>query len=209
MHFESAAPSIVKSVKQRDMLNAWVRLYVKDNKPALANYTPDRLVEEKRDLVYYKVFITEAGPRFMINSEGSRLAHAYGRVNQGNKGTWLEDYLGAELMPIVLPVYFECTKRGLPIYTITKVEDVRGHTIDYERLMLPFFSDGVLSDILISGKLISEASRFELNNMFRTRDKAPVRLVQVVIDKDLTPPTLPPFRTPSSKPATNPDVVEI
>jgi hypothetical protein len=209
MDFQSAPPSIIKSIKQRDLLNAWLRLYVKDHTPTLADYAPDRLAEERRDLVYYKVFAAETGPRFMIDSEGSRLAQGYGRVNEGNKGTWLEDYLGAELAPIVLPVYIECTKRGLPIYTITKIEDVRGHTVDYERLMLPFFGDGVLSDILISGKLISEASRFELNNMFRTRDKAPVPLVRAAIDTDLSPPTLPPFRKPSGKPATNPDVVEI
>jgi hypothetical protein len=209
MDFQSAPPSIIKSVKQRDLLNAWLRLYVKDYTPTLADYAPDRLAEERRDLVYYKVFATETGPRFMIDSEGSRLAQGYGRVNEGNKGTWLDQYLEPEVVPFVLPVYAECTRRGLPIYTITKVEDVRGHTIDYERLMLPFFSDGGLSDILISAKLISEASRFELNNMFRTRDKAPVPLVRAVIDTDLAPPTLPPFRKPSGKPATNPDVVEI
>ena len=187
MQFESAAPSIVKSVKQRDLLNAWLRLRDKTAQPTLADYVPDRLAEEQRDLVYYRVFAAASGPRFMINSEGSRLAQGYGRINEGNKGTWLDEYLQPEVQPIVLPVYVECTRRGLPIYTVSKIEDVRGQTVDYERLVLPFFEQGAVSDMMMSAKLISEASRFELNNLFRIREKAPLPTVRAVIDQELSP----------------------
>ncbi len=187
MEFQSASPSIVKSIKQRDLLNAWLRLREKMPQPALADYAPDRLVEEQRDLVYYKVFATERGPRFMINSEGSRLAQGYGRVNAGNKGTWLDEYVPPELQPITMPAYLECVRRGLPVYSVSKIVDVRGQTIDYERLLLPFYEQAAMSDILMSAKLISEASRFELNNLFRVRDKLPVPTVRVVIDRDLSP----------------------
>ena len=30
MEFESAQPSVVKSIKQRDLLNTWLRLYARD-----------------------------------------------------------------------------------------------------------------------------------------------------------------------------------
>ena len=210
MEFSSAAPSVIKSVKQRDLLNAWLRLYDKTRQPTLAEYNPDRLAEEKADLVYYKVFMNADGPRFMINSEGSRLAQGYGRVNEGNKGAWLDEYVGPKLATVVLPVYVECTKRCLPIYTITKIRDVRGHTIDYERLMLPFFTDGVESDILISGKLISEAGRFELNNMFRVRDELPLPILRAVIDPELASPILQPQRKRDrGSAAAMTDVVEI
>jgi hypothetical protein len=190
MEFQSASPSIVKSVKQRELLNAWLRLHERQPQPALADYAPDRLAEEQRDLVYYKVSATERGPRFMINSEGSRLAQGYGRVNDGNKGTWLDEYIEPELQPITLPVYVECARRGLPVYSVSKIVDVRGQTIDYERLLLPFFEQGVISDILMSGKLISEASRFELDNLFRVREKLPVHTVRAVIDQKLPPPAV-------------------
>lgn len=186
MEFQSASPSIVKSIKQRDLLNAWLRLYEKNPQPALIDYVPDRLSEEHRDLVYYKVLFAGNAPRFMIDSEGSRLAQGYGRVNEGNKGTWLDEYLEPEMVPIVLPVYLECTRRNLPIYTVAKIEDVRGQTIDYERLLLPFFEHGVMSDMLMSAKLISEASRFELNNLFRVREKVPLPTIRAVIDQELS-----------------------
>jgi hypothetical protein len=185
MDFESASPSVVRSVKQRDLLNAWLRLYGDNEQPALAAYTPDRLNEEVRDLVYYKVFSTETGPRFMIDSESALLTKCFGRVDVRDKGTWLDDFLSPELQPVVLPVYRKCVVRQLPVYTITRVQDVRGQTIDYERIALPFFERGVVSDILISAKLISEASRFELNNLFRIREKIPVTIIRAVIDRDL------------------------
>jgi hypothetical protein len=190
MGFEGASPSIVKSVKQRDLLNAWLRLHRDDAQPALAAYTPDRLHEDERDLVYYKVFETETGQRFMINSAGALLSQGYGCINVGNKGTWLDDFLSHELVPIVLPVYRECALRRLPVYTITRIRDVRGQTIDYERIALPFFERGVVSDILMSAKLISEVSRFELNNLFRIREQIPVFKIRAVIDRDpiLSPP---------------------
>ncbi len=191
MEFTSASPSIVKSVKQRDLLNAWLRLHESNSQPALGDYAPDRLSEEQRDLVYYRVFSTAQGARFMINSEGSRLAQGYGRVNEGNKGTWLDQYVPSDLQPVVMPVYLECARRGLPVYSVSKIVDVRGQTIDYERLLLPFYEQGVMSDILMSAKLISEASRFELNNLFRVRDRLPVPTVRAVIDQELSPSALP------------------
>jgi hypothetical protein len=208
MEFQSASPSIVKSVKQRDLLNAWLRLRETTPQPALADYAPDRLAEEQRDLVYYKVAGTRTGPRFMINSEGSRLAQGYGRVNEGNKGTWLDEYIEPELQPITLPVYVECALRGLPVYSVSKIVDVRGQNIDYERLLLPFFERGVISDILMSAKLISEASRFELNNLFRVRERLPVPTLRAVIDQTPSAPAVERQHI-AGAPDTSVDVIEI
>ena len=56
MDFESANPSIVKSIKQRDLLNTWLRLYAREQLvPRVEEYQPARLDEELPDLVYYTV----------------------------------------------------------------------------------------------------------------------------------------------------------
>jgi hypothetical protein len=45
LEFESARPSIVKSIKQRDLLNGWLRLYARvQAMPSLAEYEPERLL---------------------------------------------------------------------------------------------------------------------------------------------------------------------
>ena len=56
MDFESANPSVVKSIKQRDLLNTWLRLFAREQlMPRIEEYQPARIEEELPDLVYYTV----------------------------------------------------------------------------------------------------------------------------------------------------------
>ena len=56
MDFESANPTVVKSIKQRDLLNTWLRLYAREQLlPRIGEYQPSRLAEELPGLVYYTV----------------------------------------------------------------------------------------------------------------------------------------------------------
>jgi hypothetical protein len=56
LEFQSANPSVVKSIKQRDLLNTWLRLYARAQvMPGLAEYQPERLTDELPDLVFYTV----------------------------------------------------------------------------------------------------------------------------------------------------------
>ena len=66
------------------------------------------------------------------------MSSAYGHTG---KGRLLDDYLGPSLAPIVMPVYYECIRRRLPVYTIAHIDDIYGRIVAYERLLLPF-SDG-------------------------------------------------------------------
>ena len=112
MDFESANPTIVKSIKQRDLLNTWLRLYARDQKlPTLAEYQPERIEDELPDLVFFNIDTTQKPPCIIIDSDGTRMASAYGHTGKGRR---LEEYLGPRLAPIVMPVYYHCIARGLP-----------------------------------------------------------------------------------------------
>jgi hypothetical protein len=77
MDFESANPTVVKSIKQRDLLNTWLRLYARDQKPpAVAEYQPTRIEEELPDLVFFSVDATQKPPHIIIDSDGTRMASA-------------------------------------------------------------------------------------------------------------------------------------
>lgn len=183
MEFESARPSIVKSIKQRDLLNTWLRLYVRSQSmPRIAEYQPARMEDELPDLVFYAV---EAGaePRLTIQSDGTRMSSAYGNTG---KGRYLHEYLGARLAPLVIPIYHECIARRLPVYTIANVDDVYGRIVAYERLLLPFSEDGgVVTEVIASLKTISEDGGFEIKNLMRGNDKLPVPKLRAVIDREL------------------------
>jgi hypothetical protein len=183
LDFESVNPSVVKSIKQRDLLNTWLRLYARDQSmPRLEEYQPERLEDELPDLVFYTVDMTEPLPRLTIRSDGTRMSSAYGNTG---KGRYLDEYLGARLAPIVMPVYYECIARHLPTYTISNIDDIYGRIVAYERLLLPFAEGGHVTHIIASLKTISEDGGFEIRNLMRGNDTLPTPKLRTVIDRDL------------------------
>jgi hypothetical protein len=183
VEFESANPSVVKSIKQRDLLNTWLRLYAREQLvPRIEEYQPARLADELPDLVYYTVDSALLPPRLTIQSDGTRMSSAYGNTG---KGRYLDEYLGARLAPIVVPVYHHCIARRLPAYTIAHIDDVYGRIVAYERLLLPFSDGGGVTHIIASLKTISEDGGFEIKNLMRGNDTLPVPKLRSIIDRDL------------------------
>ena len=183
MEFQSANPTIVKSIKQRDLLNTWLRLYARERvMPRIEEYQPDRLADELPDLVFYTVDTALKPPRLTILSDGTRMASAYGNTG---KGRYLDDYLGTKLVPIVMPVYYECITRALPVYTIANIDDIYGRIVAYERLLLPFSDGGDVTHVVASLKTISEDGGFEIRNLMRGNDTLPTPKLRSVIDRDL------------------------
>jgi hypothetical protein len=187
MHFERVAPSIVRSVKQRDLLNTWLRLRsLCGGSPPIGEYRPARLEEEMRELVYYVVRREGDDFHFIIDSSGSTAAQAYGTAHCNNVGTDLRDYLPPNMRALVLPLYGECANRGLPAFSISTVMDVNRRSVVQERLLLPFFNDGKVSHLIASLKSISDDGKFEINNLLRDPDKLPEYKLRAVIDQELT-----------------------
>jgi hypothetical protein len=184
MDFESANPTVVKSIKQRDLLNIWLRLYARDQKlPALTEFQPARIEDELPDLVFFTIDATQQPPRIIIDSDGTRMASAYGHTG---KGRLLEEYLGPRLAPLVMPVYYECIRRSLPAFTVAHIDDVYGRIVAYERLLLPFSdSRGAVTHIIGSLKTISEDGGFEIKNLMRGNETLPVPKLRTIIDRDL------------------------
>jgi hypothetical protein len=184
LEFESAKPSIVKSIKQRDLLNTWLRLYARAQAmPRMEEYQPARIEDETPDLVYYSIDATSQPPRLTILSDGTRMSTAYGHTG---KGKLLDEYLGPRLAPIVMPVYYHCIQRKLPIYTIAHIDDAYGRLVAYERLLLPFSeAGGNITHIIASLKTISEDGGFEIRNLMRASDALPTPKLRAVIDRDL------------------------
>jgi hypothetical protein len=183
LEFESANPTIVKSIKQRDLLNTWLRLYAREQlMPRIEEYQPERFADELPDLVFYTVDTAQAPPRLLIESDGTRMSSAYGYTG---KGRYLDDYLGPRLVPVVMPVYYECLRRALPVYTISSIDDIYGRIVAYERLLMPFSQGGNVTHMIASLKTISEDGGFEIRNLMRGNDTLPTAKLRAVIDRDL------------------------
>jgi hypothetical protein len=183
LEFQSANPSVVKSIKQRDLLNTWLRLYARDQRmPRIEEYEPSRLADELPDMVYYTVDTAQPSPRLTIESNGTRMSSAYGHTG---KGRYLDEYLGPRMAPIVMPVYHECVDRGLPVYTISNIDDIYGRIVAYERLLLPFSEGGSVTHLIASLKTICEDGGFEIRNLMRGNDSLPTPKLRAIVDRDL------------------------
>ncbi len=183
LHFESTNSSVVKSIRQRDFLNTWLRLYARTQTiPRIDEFRPERIEEDLPDTVFFTVDAIAQPPRLTIESDGTRMATAYGH---SGKGRLLDDYLGARLAPVVMPVYHECVARRLPAYTIADIDDIYGHVVAYERLLLPFSDGGPVTHLIASLKTISENGSFEIRNLMRGNDVPPHFKLCAIIDRDL------------------------
>jgi hypothetical protein len=180
--FESANPSIIKSIKQRDLLNTWLRLYAPAQRlPRIEHFQPSRIEDELPDLVYMTV--EKADPAcLIIDSDGTRMSLAYGHTGRGR---YLDEYLGVRLAPLVMPIYQQCLDRALPVYTVSYVDDATGRIVAYERLLLPFSASRGITHLIASLKTISEDGSFEIRNLMRGNDALPTFKLRAVIDRDL------------------------
>ena len=198
VRFDDESPGIIRSIKQRDLLNTWLRLYDRVQRPPrFEDYQPERLTDELADIVYYTIEHGGDAPRIIIDSDGTRLSNAYGATGKGRE---LDEYLGKKLAPIIMPIYRECIRRGLPLYTVSKVQDMYGRGVDYERLLMPFSDGARVTRIVASLKTISEHGSFEIRNLMRANDVLPIYELRAVIARDL-------FHRPPGRIAAN-DVVE-
>jgi hypothetical protein len=124
--------------------------------------------------------------RLTILSNGTRVSCAYGHAGGGRL---LDDYLGPRLVPVVMPIYRHCLACALPVYTIAHVRDIHGQEVAYERLLLPFSDDEVVTHVIASVKMICEDGGFEIKNLMRDADKLSQLKFRGVIDRDLFHPT--------------------
>jgi hypothetical protein len=190
MEFESASPSVVKSIKQRDLLNAWLRALRKSAPlPAIQDYRPNGIADELADMMGFDVNGDGDDARFLITQEGSRLTATYGSEHiepAERTNRYLDDAIGPDRYARVVPPYRACLSRKRPIYSIATVQDPDGKEVSYERLLLPFGSAGNVEQIVGSYKTISIEGRFKITNLMGLKPRTlPVNIVKAVIDRDI------------------------
>jgi hypothetical protein len=190
MQFASANPSVVRSVKQRDLLNAWLRVLGNhQGLPLLGDYKPERIADEVPDMMGFDVIGDGCDARFLITQEGTRLTATYGNEHiDPDKRTnrYLDDAIGPARYGRVLPSYRACLARKRPTYSVSTLFDADGKDVSYERLLLPFGSADEVEQIVGSYKAISIEGGFKMTNLMGIRSKSrPESIINAVIDLEL------------------------
>jgi len=182
--FDSANRSIVRSIRQRDLLNSWLRAFKRaQSMPLIHQFQPDHLEDEKPDLMYYEVKGDSEPFRFLILHGGKNLVKLFGTV--AGEGWLLDDLVGPERYKHIIPTFNACIAARRPIYTVSPVEDVSGVPVSYERLVLPFGASNKVQHLIASLKTISVEGRFTSSNLMRPDAWGSAHQVSAVIDQDI------------------------
>jgi hypothetical protein len=203
--FQSANPSIVKSIRQRELLNAWLRALRKPKPlPSLLDFKPDRINDDElADMMGFNVEGDGETARYVITHEGTRLTATYGNdhVDPAERtNRYLDDAIGPDRYGRVVPSYRACIALKRPTYSVAMVRDPDGKDVSYERLLLPFGPNERVEQIVGSYKAISFDGGFKVNNLMGLKPNSiPVVVINAVIDQNI-----------ARRPVTPPDdVVEI
>ena len=180
MQIRSADRSVIKAIRQRSLLTEWSRRHFESGEQlsSLDSFRPDFFEEEKDDMLIYEVADCSTEPRLIIRYDGQRLSQAYAKVG---KGSALQDVMGPKRAAVILPIYYACVQRRLPIYSICAATDVHGTQVNFERLLLPFGANGHVTDLIASVKTISVDGSFEQKQLLRI-DEAPLFSLIAAID---------------------------
>jgi hypothetical protein len=191
MEFVSANPSVIRSIKQRVLLNEWLRAARKrEPLPMPANFRPEAMAGELPDMMTLNVTGAGDGARFLITRSGSRLGAAYGNKSAATdnlNNSYLDDAIGPGRYARVLPSYRACLAHRRPTYSVSTVQDTDGKDVSYERLLLPFGKADAVEQIVGSYKAISIEGRFQVNNLMELKARVPVTVINAVIDRDFVP----------------------
>lgn len=180
MEFTHAQPWIVKSIKQRTLLNAWQQLAVNAGKiPALDDYQPEELTGELPDTIFYGVVHDTDPPRFLITRSGERLRESFGFSGVGK---FIDESMDPKLWSITQPIYLKCIDTRRPVYSLFTINDVHGREVKYERLTLPFAGSETVDAMLASIKAFRWDGAYELKDLMLPRGAEPVYQLRAVID---------------------------
>ena len=191
MEFAGADPSVVKSIRQRYLLNEWLRAAGKRQPmPLLRDFHLDRIDDEMVDMMGYDVVGEGDGARFLITHQGARLATTYGneRIDPAEQPRFLDEKVGPARYANVVDLYRVCLRHKRPAYSIATVQDADGKEVSYERLLMPFGSGEAVQQIVGSFKSISIEGGFKISNLMCLKPKAePVIQVRAIIDRAFVP----------------------
>ena len=184
MTVEDRDVSVIRSVRQQEFVRTWQRGFARRGScPAYAEFGLSRAEDELPDLMLFRVCYDGEEPHFKIESDGARVADAWGF---SGRGQYVDQAVGARRWSSAKELYCLCVARALPVFSISEVKDLEGRAVLHERLLLPFSEEGVVTQIVASLKSISIEGKFN-NEMLLSRNEGRSYLVRAVISGNIRP----------------------
>jgi hypothetical protein len=171
MQFTTSRPDIVRSDSQRRLLAHWNSLRGAAPLPIWQGLD-ETLMGASADLSLTEIVAAGDILRFQIRFHGTRLAELYGRTSC--VGKFLDEVLPPAYSEAALGTYRQAVATSLPVYTVADMRNREARIVHYERLLLPYGSDGVTADrILASLEIVSPEGEFDHRELMKSPEKGP------------------------------------
>jgi hypothetical protein len=166
MKFPDGTVSDIRSISQRGLAIYWARL-TKKRLPSFHEFNPEQRLHDPKQLAIWNVEAGNGRPVFRALYRGSLLDEAF---NEGWIGRTLDDLIPEALLPAMSSGSQECFATARAIYMVLRTMDGAGHSVDLERLLLPFGEGGQVRQIVASLQLISLTCTAERRRIFSQFD---------------------------------------
>jgi hypothetical protein len=187
MNFVSSRPDVVRSVNQRWLLQHWLAWRRDDRMPSWQQLDAQALTRMADTLAFSDVVEANGQPRFLVRFNGARLRQAFGN---DCRDRFIDEVLTEPLRDTLLTTYRKVVTSGWPVYTIFNLRDRSGRVVHYERLLLPFTSDGSRTDrILGSYEFFSPDGAFDNHELLKSPETAPPCVLRAAIHPSEVPTT--------------------
>lgn len=182
MTYSLSTPGVIRSIRQRDLLNAWARARANGSIPDPVLCTPETFGEEFSDMAIVDGVAEASGMRFKIRRQGQRMQIYH---NANLEGGFVDDSLPDHMRDWM--VYLLELARNLrsPVYSEYATTDVIGRPLSLERLFLPYGqADAPPGAFALSVKTISLEGAFVESEIMRCNSNKKIDAKAFVIEPD-------------------------
>ena len=148
MQFPMARPDVVRAISQRWLLKFWNRHKGTHPIPLWPTLEADDLSRVAANLSFLEVSGGDGMARFLVRFHGEAVSQAY--RSQDCRGKFLDQIIPEAREAESLAPYHRVVGIGSPVYTIHDVTDRNGRLVYFERLLLPYTTDGRSIDRIIA-----------------------------------------------------------
>lgn len=181
MNFSVARSAVVRAVNQRWLLKFWKEQLGTNPVPQWRAINNENLSRMSDHLSFLDVNGSGDAMRFHIRFHGALIGRVYGSPDC--RGKYLDAVISADRHIEGLAPYRHAVAAGCPVYTIHDLTDSAGRVVHYERLLLPFASDGKAVDrILASFEFVSIDGGFDGDALMRNQTTPPALRLSVQIE---------------------------
>jgi len=162
--FQPKPHTIVHSIAQRALLKWWQDQRAGRVAPRRSEIDPHRLARHWNDIAVYEVVRQGRRPRYRFRCHGQGISLADGADYCGR---YLDQALPPAMWARIGAAYDAILELKCPLYTVRPALDAKGTQVRFERLMLPFSSDGEqIGDVLTHIEMFCPAGRYERQRLF-------------------------------------------